>query len=143
MIMTGFNNVLGAYDNLVKEAPILAHIHGETEYEAALEFIEVLMDLIGDHPQDPRWGLLEIATKAVDVYEAQNYPELDELSEQHHSSVAVLRVLMDQYRLGKSDFPEIGNQQAVEEVMEGKKDMTIGQVKALSTRFNIDPALFL
>ncbi len=77
---------------------------GKPNTKPQLQFIEVLMDLIGDHPQDPRWGLLEIATKAVDVYEAQNYPELDELSEQHHSSVAVLRVLMDQYRLGKSDF---------------------------------------
>ena len=142
MTMTALNNVLGAYDNLVKQAPILAHIQGESDYEAALEFIEMLMDIIGDHPGDSRWGLLEIASKAVDAYEAAHYPELDELFEQHHGPSAVLRVLMDQYRLDISAFPEIGRGDAVEKVLEGNYDLTLGQVRALSARFEIDPALF-
>lgn len=143
MTVTALNNVLGVYDNLVRQAPILAHIQGESEYKAALEFIEMLMEVIGDHPDDPRWGLLEIASKAVDAYEAAHYPELDELFEQHHGPAAVLRVLIDQYHLETSAFPEIGGRDAVEDVLEGKYDLTLGQVRVLSTRFNIDPALFL
>ena len=137
------HNVLGAYDNLLRHAPILAHIHGEAEYESGLEFIESLMEVIGDNPEDPRWGLLEIATKAVDAYEAQKYPELDALLEHHCGPATVIRVLMDQYQLALSDFPEIGNQDIVTNVLDGKKELTLQQVKALSARFKIDPALFL
>ena len=30
---------------------------GDTEYESALEFIETLMEVVGDNPEDPHWGL--------------------------------------------------------------------------------------
>jgi HTH-type transcriptional regulator/antitoxin HigA len=143
MTMTALNNVLGAYENLLKQAPMLAHIHGDTEYESALEFIETLMEVIGDNPEDPRWGLLEIAMKAVDDYEARNYPEIDELFEKHHGTASMIRVLMDQYHLTMSDFSEIGSQDVVAGVLDGSNDLTLRQVKALSTRFNIDPTLFL
>ena len=142
MTMTALHNVLGAYENLLQQAPMLAHIHGDTEYESALEFIETLMEVVGDHPEDPRWGLLEIATKAVDAYEAQTYPEIDELFEQHHGPTSVIRVLMDQHHLELSDFPEIGSQDVVAGILDGKKDLTLQQVKTLSARFKIDPALF-
>ena len=143
MTVTAVNNVLGVYENLLEQAPILAHIHGETEYESALEFLETLMGIIGDNPDDPRWGLLDIATKAVDAYEAQKYPEIDELFEHHHGPAAVIRVLMDQHHLEMSDFPEIGGQDVLADVLDGKKDLTLQQVKALSARFKIDPVLFL
>ncbi len=143
MTMTALNNVLGAYDRLLQQAPMLAHIHGQAEYESALEFIETLMEVIGDNPEDPRWGLLEIAVKAVDDYEARNYPEIDELFEQHHGPTAVIRVLMDQYHLAMSDFSEIGSQDVVAGVLDGSHELTLRQVKALSARFKIDPTLFL
>jgi HTH-type transcriptional regulator/antitoxin HigA len=142
MTVTALNNVLGAYENLLKQAPILGHIHGDTDYESALEFIETLMEVIGDNPQDLRWGLLEIATKAVEVYETQTYPEIDEFFVQHQGPASVIRVLMDQHHLAMADFPEIGSQDVVADVLAGKKDLTLHQVKALSARFKIDPALF-
>ncbi|MDY0092874.1 MAG: hypothetical protein RBT80_09270 [Candidatus Vecturithrix sp.] len=43
-------------------------------------------------------GLLEIASKAVENYEAAHYPELDELFEQHHGPSAILRVLPEYRR---------------------------------------------
>lgn len=45
--------------------------------------------------------------------------------------------------LTMSDFSEIGSQDAVAGVLDGGNDLTLRQVKALSTRFNIDPTLFL
>ena len=143
MTVTVLHNILGAYDNLLKQAPMLAHIHGDTEYESALEFIETLMGVIGDNPDDPRWGLFEVATKVVDNYEAKAYPKIDEFFEQHHGPASVIRVLMDQYRLNMSDLPEIGSADVVAGILEGDKDLTLSQVKALSRRFKIDLALFL
>jgi len=141
MTAAALQSVFGAYNNLLKHAPILAHIHGETEYEAGLEFIENLMEIIGDHPEDPRWGLLEIAIKAVDTYETQHCQELDETFARH-GTASVIRVLMDQYHVTPTDFSEIGNSDVVADVLAGNKDLTLQQAKAISARFHIDPSLF-
>lgn len=67
MTRTALNTVLGVYDNLVRQAPILAHIQEEHDYEAALEFIEMLMEVIGDHPEDPRWGCLKSLRRRLKI----------------------------------------------------------------------------
>jgi len=141
MTATALQPVFGAYNTVLKHAPILAHIRSETDYEAGLEFIETLMNIIGDHPDDPRWGLLEIATKTVDAYEAHHYPELDDIVKQH-GVASILRVLMDQHHITLADFPEIGGPDVVADVLDGKQDLTIQQAKTLSARFQIDPTLF-
>jgi HTH-type transcriptional regulator/antitoxin HigA len=45
---------------------------------------------------------------------------------------SVIRVLMDQHHVAMSDFPEIGGQDVLADVLDGKKDLTVHQVKALS-----------
>jgi len=143
MTVATLNNVFGAYANLLEQAPLLAHIDGEQEYEAALEFIECLMETIGDNPDDSRWGLLEIATKMVEQYEARLHPEFEELFDENTGPASVIRVLTDQYQLDCSDLPEIGTQEMVSEVVNGTKDLTLPQIRALSSRFHIAPALFI
>ena len=96
-----------------------------------------------DHPDDPRWGLLEIAIKAVEDYEARNYPDIEETLEKNTNPASILRVLMDQYQLHPSDFPEIGSQKVVSEILDGSREFTLTQAKALSERFHIEPTLFL
>lgn len=142
MTIVAMNNILGAYNDLLKQMPGLAYIDGESEYESALEFIESLMELIGDNPDDPRWGLIEISSKAVQEYEAKNYPEFEDILNNKTSPNAVVRVLMDQYQLAASDFPEIGNKEIVLEIVNEKRELSLTQVKGLCERFKIEPSLF-
>jgi HTH-type transcriptional regulator/antitoxin HigA len=49
---------------------------------------------------------------------------------------------MDQYELSQSDLPELGSQGIVSEILNGKRNINLRQIKALSQRFNI-PQHFL
>jgi HTH-type transcriptional regulator/antitoxin HigA len=99
------------------------------------------MEEMGDNPKDPRWALLEIVTKSIDEYEARVEPEMACVFESY-GCTSILRVLMDQYQLRPSDFPEIGSQEVVGQVLNGKRQLNLNQVTALSQRFGVEPNLF-
>jgi len=58
------------------------------------------------------------------------------------SPAAIIRSLMDQYELSQSDLPELGSQGIVSEILSGKRNINLRQIKAVSQRFNI-PQHFL
>ena len=62
---------------------------------------------------------------------------------QNVSLLAMLRFLMDQNHLTQSGIPEIGTQGVVSEVMSGKRDLNVRQIKALSERFHVPPSAFV
>ena len=62
---------------------------------------------------------------------------------QNVSPLAMLRFLMDQHHLTQSGMPEIGTQGVVSEVMSGKRDLNVRQIKALSARFDVPPSAFV
>jgi HTH-type transcriptional regulator/antitoxin HigA len=140
-MIVALKNIFAAYDNLLKQAPILVHIENESGYELALDLVEALMEEMGDNPKDPRWALLEIVTKSIDEYEARVEPEMACVFESY-GCTSILRVLMDQYQLRPSDFPEIGSQEVVGQVLNGKRQLNLNQVTALSQRFGVEPNLF-
>ncbi len=142
MVAATLKNVLNIYDNLLKKMPILAYIGNEDDYELALELVEALMEKIGDNPDDPRSILLEIVIKSLDEYEKRVCPEMASIFANLNEPVAIIRVLMDQYQLQPSELPEIGSQEVVCQVLNGKIKLNINQVKAISQRFKINPALF-
>ncbi|MEN8218993.1 MAG: hypothetical protein ABFS56_22010 [Pseudomonadota bacterium] len=107
----------------------------------ALDFVEALMEEMGDNPKEPRWVLLEIVTKSIDEYEARVEPEMACVFESY-GCTSILRVLMVQYQLRPSDFPEIGSQEVVGQVLNGKRQLNFNQVTALSQRFGVEQNLF-
>ncbi|MFX6250459.1 helix-turn-helix domain-containing protein [Acinetobacter baumannii] len=50
---------------------------------------------------------------------------------------------MEQHQLTQSDLPEIGSQGVVSEILRGKRDLNLRQVKALAERFGVGPAVFI
>jgi HTH-type transcriptional regulator / antitoxin HigA len=49
----------------------------------------------------------------------------------------------DEYSLSQSDLPEIGSQGVVSEIINGKRELNIRQIRALAKRFNVTPGVFL
>lgn len=58
------------------------------------------------------------------------------------SPADVVRELMSQHDIKQSDFPEIGSQGVVSELLNGKREINTRQIRAISERFGISPALF-
>jgi HTH-type transcriptional regulator/antitoxin HigA len=50
---------------------------------------------------------------------------------------------MDEHGLTQSDLPEVGSQGVVSEVLSGKRDLNVRQIRALAKRFGVSTAVFI
>ena len=57
--------------------------------------------------------------------------------------VDVLRFLMDEHGLSQSDLPEVGSQGVVSDILRGKRELNVRQIRALAKRFQVSPAVFI
>ncbi|MDZ7336821.1 MAG: transcriptional regulator [candidate division KSB1 bacterium] len=112
-------------------------IQTEADYDRAVNRLNRLIDEIGTNEQHPMYELLDTLGTLIHAYEEKHYP----LPES--SGVEMLRFFMEEHGLSTSDLPEIGSADVVSDVLEGKRELTIAQIRALARRFNISPAVFL
>lgn len=54
----------------------------------------------------------------------------------------VLALLMQEHELKRGDFPEIGSQEEVSEILRGKRQLNTRQIQVLSSRFKVSPSVF-
>jgi HTH-type transcriptional regulator/antitoxin HigA len=50
---------------------------------------------------------------------------------------------MEEHDLKQSDLPEIGSQGVISEILSGKRQFNVRQIKLLSNRFKVSPAVFM
>jgi HTH-type transcriptional regulator/antitoxin HigA len=55
----------------------------------------------------------------------------------------VLKYLMEEHDLKQSDLPEIGSQGVISEILSDKRLLNVRQIKMLSNRFKVSPAVFM
>ncbi|MBM2810626.1 MAG: Transcriptional regulator [Chloroflexi bacterium] len=83
------------------------------------------------------YTLLDTLGTLIRAYEEEHYPLPD------CRGADVLRFLMDEHGLTQSDLPEVGSQGVVSEILRGKRDLNIRQVRLLAERFHVSPAVFV
>ena len=117
-------------------SPLLT-IRNEREYSAAVERINELLDEIGTDESHPLYSLLDTLGTLIQAYEEELFsiPEA--------KGADVLRFLMDEHGLTQSDLPEVGSQGVVSEILNGKRELNVRQIRALSERFSVSPAVFV
>lgn len=109
----------------------------EREYDAAVEQLNDLADEIGDSPGNPRYRLIETLSALVEAYDRDHHPMSDV------SGVDMVRFLMKQHTLTQRDLPEIGSQGVVSEILSGRRQLNLRQIRALAKRFGVSAASFL
>ncbi|HTX92229.1 MAG TPA: helix-turn-helix domain-containing protein [Anaerolineales bacterium] len=117
-------------------APLLT-VRNKREYDAAVDRLNGLLDEIGDDEKHPLYGLLDTLGALVHAYEEEHYPIPEA------SGADVLRYLMEEHGLTQSDLPEVGSQGVVSEVLSGKRELNVRQVRALAQKFKVSSAVFL
>lgn len=116
----------------------LRAIENERHYRAMVDFMNELVDEIGDRKAHPLMGLLDIVTSFIRDYEEHNV----EIPDAEPSGV--LRFLMQQHGLRQADLSEIfGSQSNVSEVLSGKREINARQARLLAKRFGVSPAAFI
>ncbi|MCB9144406.1 MAG: transcriptional regulator [Anaerolineales bacterium] len=117
-------------------APLLS-IRNEREYNAAVKRLNALLDEIRDDEKHPLYGLLDTLGSLIALYEEEHYPIPEA------TGAEVLRFLMDEHGLTQSDLPEIGSQGVVSEILNGKRELNVRQIRGLAKRFKVSSAVFV
>ncbi|MDF1797012.1 MAG: transcriptional regulator [Coxiellaceae bacterium] len=127
-------------DALFNEASFISHIRTKCDYQQAMALMD---DLIEDY--DNNKALIEVLSVSIERWEskAKEFTAFNKQLKTLNSGVAVLKVLMEQHGLGVNDLPEVGSKSLLSKILNGKRQLTLGHIQALSNRFNIDPRLFI
>jgi HTH-type transcriptional regulator / antitoxin HigA len=116
---------------------VLSVPHTEKEYRRLVSLLDNVIDEVGNDESHPLASFMETLGSLVEMYETQNIPEIE------GNPMDSLKVLMEEHDIKQSDLPEIGSQGVVSEVLSGKRQLNIRQIRALSERFNVSPAVFI
>lgn len=120
-----------------RAATDIAPIRDEAHYARMTEMLEALLDETRGDDNHPAMGLVDIVGDLIEDYETEHHtlPET--------TGVQALKFLMEQHGLKQSDLREIGSQGVVSEILAGKRELNIRQVRALSERFAVSAATFV
>jgi HTH-type transcriptional regulator/antitoxin HigA len=111
--------------------------HNQKDYNRLVNLLDGVIDEVGENESHPLASLMETLGSLIESYEIKNIPEIEA------SPSDALKTLMEEHDLKQSDLPEIGSQGVVSEILSGKRQFNIRQIKLLSNRFNVSPAVFM
>lgn len=116
--------------------PILT-LRDETDYDRAVATLNELLDEIGTDERHPLYDLLDTLGTVIAVYEAER------MALPLSDGREVLSYLMEEHDLRQSDLPEVGSQGIVSEILNGKRELNVRQIRALAARFGVSPGVFV
>ena len=120
-----------------RAATDISPIRDEAHYARMTGMLESLLEEAGGDERHPIMGLVDIVGDLIEDYETEQYP-LPETT-----GIEALKFLMEQHGLKQGDLEEIGSQGVVSEILTGKRELNVRQVRALSERFGVSTATFL
>ncbi len=116
---------------------VVSTLRTEEEYNRAVKLLDHLIDKVSERPNATLDSLIDILGTLIEAYEDKHVPE------PVGDPVSSLRYFMEEHNLRQSDLAEIGSRRVVSEILNGKRDLDIAQIRALSKRFNVSPAVFI
>jgi len=119
-----------------RSATDITSIRDQTHYVQMTAMLEALLAETAGDEQHPAMGLVDIVGDLIADYETAHHP-LPEAT-----GAAALRFLMQQHGLKQGDLAEIGSQGVVSEILGGKRELNIRQIRMLSERFGVSPGTF-
>lgn len=117
--------------------PIFSVPHSKRDYDKLVNLLDSLIDEVGNDENHPLASLMETIGTLIETYESQHIKEIE------GNPNDALNALMLEHGLKQSDLTEIGSQGVVSEILSGKRQLNIRQVKMLSKRFGVSPAVFI
>lgn len=113
-------------------------IHGEDEYERALEAVNVLMSKPESQMTIEEESLLDLLTTLIERYEERHHPIPEAPGHE------VLAFLMEERGLKQSDLlPVFKSRGIISELVGGKRAIGLSTARKLGELFNINPEVFL
>lgn len=134
--MIDMQKLLPAWEQF-RAATDICPIRDEGHYAKMTKILESLLDEAGADESHPIMGLIDVVADLIDDYESEVHPL------PQTNGVDALKFLMEQHQLKQADLHEIGSQGVVSEILTGKRELNLRQVRALSERFGVSADTFL
>ncbi|MBP6472493.1 MAG: transcriptional regulator [Chloroflexi bacterium] len=112
-------------------------IRNEAEYDRAVERLNRLLDEVGTNEEHPLYEFMDTLGTIIAAFEEAHYPIPSA------SGAEALQYLMEEHNLRQSDLPEVGSQGVVSEVLKGKRELNVRQIRELARRFHVSPTVFI
>lgn len=109
----------------------------EAEYEQLVELLDEITDIVRDDQAHPLAKMMDVIGVLIEDYEDEHLPE------PVGDPISVLKHFMEEHELKQKDLSELGSQGVVSEILNGKRELNLRQVKALSERFKIPASVFI
>jgi HTH-type transcriptional regulator/antitoxin HigA len=129
-------HLLPAWDAF-RVATDIAPIRSKAHYRRMIAVLEALLDEAAGDESHPAMSLADIVGDLIEDFEArrQRLPPA--------TGVQALRFLMEQHGLKQGDLPEIGSQGVVSEILSGRRELNVRQIRALGERFRVSASTFI
>ncbi|WP_338806625.1 transcriptional regulator [Pseudomonas chlororaphis] len=118
-------------------APLLRKPKTEADYDRLVEALDELLDLTGEDEAHPLNSLVDIIGDWIEAYDLEHRPM------PVASGVDVLRYMMLEHGLTQSDLPGVGAQSVVSEILSGKRQLNLRQIRWLAERFGVSVETFI
>jgi len=116
---------------------VLSTLHTDTEYNKAIKLLDELIDEVSENNNPSIESLIDTLGTLIKDYEDRNIPEPEV------DASGCLKFLMEEHNLKPGDLQDIGSQVIVSEILSGKRPLNVEQIRVLSQKFNISPAVFI
>ena len=117
--------------------PIFSVPHNRKDYNRLVNLLDSLVDEVGNNENHPLASLMETIGSLIETYESRYIEEME------GNPADTLKALMEDHGLKQSDLPEIGSQGVISEILSGKRQLNVRQIKMLSERFRVSPGVFV
>lgn len=111
--------------------------HTDDEYERSIVLLNELIDEVGEDESHPLASLMATVGSLIETYETQHIPEPTS------DPIGTIAMLMEEHGLQPSDLTEFGSESTAKEILAGKRDITLRQIHAISSRFHVPPSVFV
>ena len=133
---TQMDHLLPAWE-VFRSATDIGPIRNKAHYRRMVNTLNLLLDSTAGDEKHPAMGLVDIVGDLIADYEAAHDPMPPA------SGLDGLKFLIDQHGLKQGELPEIGSQGVVSEVLAGKRELNVRQIRALGKRFGVSTATFV
>jgi HTH-type transcriptional regulator/antitoxin HigA len=109
----------------------------EAEYKQLVKLLDELTDIVRDDESHSLAKMMDVLGVLIEAYEDEH------LAEPEGDPISVLKHFMEEYDLKQKDLPELGSQGVVSEILNGKRELNLRQIRVLSNRFKVPASVFI
>ena len=118
--------------------PYLAPPQTERDYERLVSLLNEILDSGGADEKHALAGLADYIGSLVAEWEEMMLPTTEQASGKE-----MLQHLMTENGLHQADLPALGSQGVVSEILSGKRELNLRQIRALAERFDVPVQWFV